>query len=148
MNDAQVPTDPQDLLIIHVRSGEIIDAGSWVYAWLETQGAARVLYVGAAAVHPAARVWLHLRDSDPEIGRVIARYPAAATEPLDVLALRLPQEVSRAETKQALIAHLSGEDLLSERYFGDPPAESVAASRQCIEHAERLAAHIAAHTAG
>lgn len=96
-------------------------------------------------MHPATRAWLHLHDPDPEVGRILARYPAAKTDSLDVLCLRLPPEVSRAEAKLSLIACLSRRGLLSEHYVGDSPDEHVNVSPPSREHAERFTSHIAAH---
>ena len=43
---------------------------------------------------------------DPSIARVANLYPAAATQPLDVLAFRLPDSVDRHEAKAELIRQL------------------------------------------
>ncbi len=138
-------TGEEDVLLLRVRAGEILEGGSWVYAWLQASGDRKVIYVGATGMHPATRAWLHLHNPDPEVGRILARYPAAKVDSLDVLAMRLPPEVSRVETKLALIARLSREQLLSERYVGGAPEEDVHVPSRCSEQAERLLSHIAAH---
>jgi hypothetical protein len=63
--------------VLHVRNGEIVEDGSWVYLWLRPDHRQRVIYVGATGLPPAVRTWLHLHHEDPEIGRVASGYPAA-----------------------------------------------------------------------
>jgi hypothetical protein len=140
--DAQSMAERADL-ILHIRGGEVANVGSWVYAWLHAGGDRRVIYVGATGLHPAVRAWLHLHHEDPEVGRVIARFPAAATDPLDMLALRLPDHSSRPDTKAALIALLAEEQLLSEHYVGDPPVP-ITAPAECVQQARMLVARIRA----
>ncbi len=123
-----------------IRDGEIIDSGSWVYAWVEVVAGGRVVDVGATGLHPATRAWLHLHDPDPDIGRIKARL-AGSTDHLEVVALRLPTELSRADTKRVLIARLAEQGLLSERYIGDPPGPADAAP-ECVMQADRLVAII------
>ncbi len=130
-------------VVLRVRDGEIADVGSWIYAWLHVGNDRRVVYVGATGLHPAVRAWLHLHDPDPDIGRVVARFPAAATDPLDVVALRLPDHLSRLDTKAALIVLLAEEQLLSPSYVGEPPAPLVAPA-ECVDQARLLVARIRA----
>lgn len=130
-------------VVLNIRDGEIVNVGSWVYAWLLVSGDRPVVYVGATGLHPAVRAWLHLHHEDPEVGRVIARFPAAATDPLDMLALRLPDHLSRPDTKAALIAVLAEDQLLSDHYVGDPPAP-ITAPAECVDVARLLVARIRA----
>jgi hypothetical protein len=109
-----------ELLVLRVRNGEVADAGSWVYAWV---GASGVVYVGATALPPAARTWLHLHHEDPNVGRLRARYPDSGHEELDVIALRLPDGVDRQQVKHAVVRLLGERGLLSERHVCHPPAE-------------------------
>jgi hypothetical protein len=127
-----------DLLVLRVRDGTIADAGSWVYAWV---GASGVVYVGATGLAPVTRTWLHLHDEDPNVGRLRARYPDSAHEELDVIALRLPEDVDRQEVKHAVLTRLGERGLLSERHVCDPPAvapSSAAADRLVDAVAEHL----------
>jgi hypothetical protein len=49
-----VPPDAdEDLVVLHVRGGEITDAGSWVYAWLRVDYDRPVIYVGAQGSCPS-----------------------------------------------------------------------------------------------
>lgn len=113
MNDV-LPT------IVRVREGQIADAESWIYAWVTTENL-RVVYVGGTGMSPKLRAWLHLNDSNPEIGRVAARYPRFNIEPLDVLAFPIPDGVSRLAAKIALVDKLSMLGLLADDYVGDAP---------------------------
>jgi len=140
--------DEEVLVVFQVRDGEIAGAGSWVYAWLRVGGDRRVVYVGATALPPGARAWLHLHDPNPDIGRIAARYPAAGDEPLDVVAVQMPEGVSRQEAKRALTAHLAEEGLLSEHYVGDPPEDVAAAIASSGAHqVERILGHVREHVA-
>ena len=85
----------------------------WVYAWLGVEG---VVYVGATALHPAARTWLHLHDEDPNVGPMRARYPELATEELEVVAVDLPADVDRQQVRHGAFALLAERGLLSDRH--------------------------------
>ena len=87
------PDADEDLVVLHVHGGEITDAGSWVYAWLRVDYDRPVIYVGATGLQPGTRAWLHLHVPDPDIGRVAARYPSALDEPLEVVAVQVPEGV-------------------------------------------------------
>ncbi|MET8340928.1 hypothetical protein [Streptosporangium canum] len=108
----------RDLVELRIRSGDLADSGSWVYVWLLER---HVIYVGTIGLPPEVRTWLHLHDSDPDIGRVRARYPRVRIDSLDVIAFRLPETAPRPKTKAAVIAHFSATGLLSAHYVGDPP---------------------------
>jgi hypothetical protein len=106
-----------------------------------------VVYVGATGLPPAVRTWLHLHDSDPDVGRLAARYSEAAREDLDVLAFRVPGQVSRRLLKAAVIQRLHHQGLLAEKYVGDlpdtyPPVEGAAeiAENVVLHTVERLQA--------
>ena len=133
----------EDLVVLHVHAGEITDAGSWVYAWLRGTGDRRAVYVGATGLQPGTRVWLHLHDPDPDIGRVAALYPAALHEPLEVVAVRAPEGVPRSEAKALAIARLAEAGFLSEHYAGDPPLTDLpAVASAAASQVERLVAHV------
>jgi hypothetical protein len=136
-----------EVVLLRVRAGAIADAGSWVYVWCRVDGDRRVVYVGATGLHPATRTWLHLHDPDPAVGRVSALLPSAATDPLDVVAMRVPPEGSRPQTKAAVIARLGQEGLLSDDYVGDAPPTLSDACPASIRSAELLAEKVAAHIA-
>ncbi len=116
-----------------------------MYAWLRANGDRAVVYVGATGMHPATRAWLHLHDLNPDIGRVAARYPESSSEPLDVIAVRLPGDVQRQEVKQAVIDRLAGHQLLSDGYVGDPPNAQGDTPHASAGHADRLVSRIVAH---
>ena len=105
------------MLTLHVRGGEL-EAEPWVYAWLAKDG---VVYVGATALHPATRTWLHLHDDDPNVARMRDRYSELTGEELDVLALPLPPEVDRQQVRHGAVSLLAERGLLSERHVCDPP---------------------------
>jgi hypothetical protein len=132
------------MAVFHIRDGEVADAGSWVYAWLRVGGDRRVVYVGATGLPPGTRAWLHLHDPNPDIGRIAARYPAARNEPFDVVAVRMPDGVSRQEAKSVLTARLAEEGLLSEHYVGDPP-DAAATASSGDQQVERILGHVREH---
>lgn len=105
------------MLTLRVRDGQL-EGEPWVYAWVGPDG---VVYVGATALHPATRTWLHLHDDDPDVGRMRARYAELASEELDVLALRLPAGVDRQQVRHGAVARLAERGLLSERHVCDQP---------------------------
>jgi hypothetical protein len=137
-----------EVVLLKVRGGEIVDSGSWVYAWCRKAGNGGVVYVGATGLDPATRAWLHLHDPNPAVGRVLALLPTAGVDSFDVVALRLPSELSRPDVKAAVITRLSQRGLLAADYVGDPPLASLAdATPEVIEHAERLTDEVAEHAA-
>ena len=123
------------MLTLHVRDGELAPA-PWVYAWVAADG---VVYVGATALHPATRTWLHLHDDDPNVGRMRARYPRLAQDELDVVAVPLPGDVDRQRVRHGAVARLGERGLLSERHVCDPPlpAEPTAEADQLVAAVER-----------
>jgi hypothetical protein len=106
---------------LRVRDGEVESAGTWVYAWLAHDG---VVYVGATALDPETRTWLHLHDEDPNVGRMRARFATLAEEELDVVALQLDDEVDRQRVRHGAVRLLAERGLLSERHVCDPPLEA------------------------
>lgn len=110
------------MISLQIRDGELADTGSWVYVWLRPGWDRPVIYVGGTGLPPVVRTWLHLHDPDPGIGRVAARYGDLSAEPLDVLAFELPPSLPRPTVKAAAIQRLHTENLLAQRYVGDPPA--------------------------
>ncbi len=105
-------------MLLRVRAGELEGGRQWVYAWLARDG---VVYVGATALHPETRTWLHLHHDDPEIGRMRARLAEHASEELDVVAVELPDGVDRQQVRHSAVTALSDRGLLSERQVCDPP---------------------------
>jgi hypothetical protein len=108
------------MLELRVRDGELEPTGQWVYAWLAEDG---VVYVGATALHPETRTWLHLHHDDPDVGRLRARYAALADGELVVLALQLSAEADRQRVRHGAVRQLEACGLLSTRHVCDPPAE-------------------------
>jgi len=115
---------------VRVRDGEVVGDESWVYTWIEADGG--VVYVGATALDPGTRVWLHLHDPDPDVSRMAARFDWLAGSQLEILAMRVPAEISRADVRDVLGARLADEGLLAEGAIVDhlqlvlePPAEAV-----------------------
>jgi hypothetical protein len=92
-----------------------------VYAWLAPDG---VVYVGATALHPETRTWLHLHHEDPDVGRMRARYPSLADDELDVVALRLDDGVERQRVRHGAVHLLAARGLLAQRHVCDPPLEA------------------------
>jgi hypothetical protein len=112
--------------VMHVRDGEIVEDGSWVYVWLRPAGR-RVIYVGGTGLSPATRVWLHLHHDDPEIGRIRSAYPVAGGdpgEPLDVHVFRMPDGTPRRAVRDAVIRRLAAAGELSPHYCGVPVIEA------------------------
>ncbi len=128
-----------------VQSGEIVQTASWVYVWLAGNSDRRAIYVGATGMNPSTRAWLHLHHDDPEIGRILARYPAAKAEALAVFAVQLPDHISRQEMRAAVTARLRDEGLLSTRYVGDPPDTDIHLEPEAAPYVDQLAAAVARH---
>jgi hypothetical protein len=105
---------------LRVRDGELEPAGRWVYAWVARDG---VVYVGATELDPETRTWLHLHHESPEIGRMRARFPSLAEEELDVIALRLDDDVDRQRVRHGAVRLFEARRLLSDRHVCDPPLE-------------------------
>ena len=120
---------------LRVRDGELESAGRWVYAWLAPDG---VVYVGATALDPETRTWLHLHHEDPQIGRMRARYGSLAEDELDVVALQLGADVDRQRVRHGAVRLLAERGLLSERHVCDPPLEA-----EPTPEAEELVAEVA-----
>ena len=104
-------------MLLRVRGGELESGAQWVYAWLTPDG---VVYVGATALHPETRTWLHLHHDDPEVGRMRARYAELAAEELEVLAFELPDGVDRQQVRHGAVAQLAERGRLSGRQVCDP----------------------------
>ncbi|GGL21909.1 hypothetical protein [Planomonospora parontospora] len=124
--------------LLRVRGGELTAVGSWVYVWVRAGSRQEsVIYVGGTGLPPAVRIWLHLHDSDPEIGRLAARYSELAREDLDVLAFAVPGHLARRLVKDAVVQSLHRQGMLAEQYVGDPPAVQPIAE-DVVEVAERI----------
>ena len=105
-------------MLLRVRAGELEAGSQWVYAWVARDG---VVYVGATALHPETRTWLHLHHDDPEIGRMRARFAALADEELDVVAVELADDADRQRVRHGAVPLLEAQGLLSGRHVCDPP---------------------------
>jgi hypothetical protein len=134
-------SEADEFVVMRVRDGEL-DPGNWVYAWVET---GLVVYVGATALHPQTRAWLHLHDPDPDIGRLAARFERASTAELDVLAMSVPEAVSRADVRDALGARLADEGLLAENAITDHLQLVLDPGEDALELVERFVARLRSH---
>lgn len=137
----------EEPVTIHVQDGDVVADQSWVYVWVRSEDDRRVIYVGATGMHPETRVWLHLHHEDPEVGRVLARYPDANRERLEVFAFRVPESISRQTVRAAVTARLNQDHLLSKKYCGDPPAE-VESTTEAAGLLEAVASAVARHVVG
>jgi hypothetical protein len=131
-----------EFLVLPVRDGELADSGNWVYAWLERSADFAVVYVGATGLAPATRMWLHLHDADPDIGRMAARFERLADVELDVLAMRVPDEISRADVRDLVGLRLGEEGLLAPDAILDHLQPLVDPPPECVELAERFVARV------
>ena len=132
-----------EFVVVHVRDGEPVDTGSWVYAWID--GAGKVVYVGATGLDPQTRVWLHLHDPDPEVGRIAARFDRLSSAELDVLAMSVPPEISRADVRDALGARLADERQLADDAITDHLQLVLAPAREALDLADRFLTRLHAH---
>ncbi len=93
--------------------------------WSEVGAGDRpVIYVGATALHPAARAEKHLRSLDPAVGRLRDRYPARGGDlgrELVVQCVEIRGGGRRALVKAEVARLLQARGLLSPRYCGDEP---------------------------
>ena len=131
-----------EFLVLPVRGGELADSGNWVYAWLERSADLLVVYVGATALPPATRTWLHLHDADPDVGRMAARFERLADVELDVLAMRVPDEISRADVRDVVGVRLEEEGLLAPGAILDHLQPLVDPAPECLELAGRFVARV------
>jgi hypothetical protein len=131
-----------EFVVLPVRDGELAGGGSWVYAWLERSADSAVVYVGATGLAPATRMWLHLHDADPDVGRMAARFERLGDAELDVLAMRVPDELSRADVRDVVGVRLEEEGLLAPDAILDHLQPLVAPSPECVELAERFVARV------
>lgn len=95
--------------LITVRQGRVRPTGSWLYVWVDT-GDGAIAYVGATGFDPELRAHLHLTSDNPDHGRVRASVPRFQERDFDVLAFKLPDNVSRSEVKTALVRQLAEVD--------------------------------------
>jgi hypothetical protein len=129
-----------EFVVVPVHGGEIDVEQGWVYTWVDSEG--RAVYVGATGLDPRTRTWLHLHDPDPDIGRMRARFDGLAESSLDVLAMRLPEEVSRSEVRDALGARLADEDLLADDAITDHLQLALEPSSEALELADHYIARL------
>ena len=128
-----------EFVLVCVHDGELNEE-NWVYTWIDADGA--VVYVGATGLDPRTRVWLHLHDPDPEVGRMSARFERLADAPLEVLAMRVPDELSRAEVRDVLGERLREERLLGEDAITDHLQLVLEATPEAREVADRYIARL------
>ena len=131
-----------EFVLVCVHDGEL-DEENWVYTWIDLDGA--VVYVGATGLDPRTRVWLHLHDPDPEVGRMSARFERLANAQLEVLAMRVPEELSRAEVRDVLGERLREEGLLGEDAVTDHLQLVLEATPEALEVADRYVARLRAY---
>jgi len=131
-----------EFVLVGVRDGEL-DEENWVYTWIDADGA--VVYVGATGLDPRTRVWLHLHDPDPDVGRMSASFERLADTQLEVLAMRVPGELSRAEVRDVLGERLREEGLLGEDAITDHLQLVLQATREALEVADRYVARLRAY---
>jgi hypothetical protein len=129
-----------EFVALRVRDGELADAGNWVYAWVDEEGF--VVYVGATGLDPRTRVWLHLHDDNPDVGRMAARFERLDSAQLEVLAMRLPVEIPRADVRDAIGARLADEGLLAEDALTDHLQLPLESAPETVEVAERFLARL------
>jgi hypothetical protein len=132
-----------EFVVARVRDGELVDMGNWVYAWLDEAGL--VVYVGATGLDPRTRVWLHLHDDDPDVGRMAARFERLAESQFTVLAMSVPEEIPRADVRDALGARLADEGLLAEDAITDHLQLPLDSSAEVVELAQRFVARLRSH---
>lgn len=133
-----------EFAVLRVREGDVGEE-NWVYVWLEE--AREVVYVGATGLDPYTRVWLHLHDADPEVGRMAARFPRLSNAELDVLAMRVPDGILRADVRDVLGARIAEEGLLAEDAITDHLQLPLEPSPEAEELAERFVARLRAYLA-
>jgi hypothetical protein len=131
-----------EFVLVNVRDGEL-DEENWVYTWIDADGA--VVYVGATGLDPRTRVWLHLHDPDPDVGRMSARFERLADTQLEVLAMRVPGELSRAEVRDVLGERLREEGLLGDDAITDHLQLVLQATPEALEVADRYVARLRAY---
>jgi hypothetical protein len=131
-----------EFLVVHVHDGEIADE-NWVYTWIESDGG--VVYIGATGLDPRTRVWLHLHDSDPQIGRMKARFDRLGDASLEVLAMRVPDEISRADVRDVLGVRLAEEGLLAKDALTDHLQLVLDPAPEALGIAERYVARLRSH---
>ena len=131
-----------EFVLVGVRDGEL-DEENWVYTWIDSDGA--VVYVGATGLDPRTRVWLHLHDPGPAVGRMSARFERLVDAQLEVLAMRVPDELSRAEVRDVVGERLSEEGLLGEDAITDHLQLVLEATPEGLEVADRYVARLRAY---
>jgi hypothetical protein len=131
-----------EFVVAQVRDGDVDDE-NWVYAWINPHG--KVVYVGVTGLDPRTRVWLHLHDPNPDVGRMAARFERVAELPLDVLAMRVPDSLSRADVRDVLGALLREEGLLGADAITDHLQLALEPSVEVLELAERYVARLRAY---
>ena len=131
-----------EFVLVSVRDGEL-DEENWVYTWIDADGA--VVYVGATGLDPRTRVWLHLHDPDPDVGRMSASFERLADTQLEVLAMRVPGELSRAEVRDVLGERLREEALLGEDAITEHLQLVLQATPEALEVADRYVARLRAY---
>ena len=129
-----------EFVLLRVRDGELAESENWVYVWLDDAGG--VVCIGATGLDPRTRAWLHLHHPDPEIGRLRARFDRRGTAELEVLAMRVPDGVARADVRDALGARLADEGLLADDAITDHLQLPLDSSAEPLELVERFVARL------
>src|SRR5262245_46752491 len=131
-----------EFVLVGVRDGEV-DEENWVYTWMDADGA--IVYVGATGLDPRTRVWLHLHDPDPEVGRMSARFERLRETPFEILAMRVPEARSGAEVRDVLGERLREEGMLGEDAITDHLQLVLEATPEALEVADRYVARLRAY---
>ena len=133
--------EEHEFVVVRVDEGEVAGE-NWVYTWIDAD---RVVYVGATGLDPRTRVWLHLNDPDPDVGRIRARFDGLSTATLEVLAMRVPEAIPRAEVRDVLGARLAEEGLLRADAITDHLQLPLESSPETYEVVERYVARLRSH---
>jgi hypothetical protein len=140
-----VADESSEFVFLRVRDAELVGDRSWVYCWIDENE--RVVYVGSTTLDPRTRAWLHLHDPDPELGRVAARFERLASAPLEILAMRVPDEVSRSDVRDVLGARLAEDGMLADDAITDHLQLVLEPGPEAVELADRYVTRLRAHLA-
>lgn len=107
-----------------VSGGELCVPESWLYIWV-SQESGQVVYVGATRLDPEVRTWMHLNEDSSQGGKIRNRYPQVASEPMEVMAFAVPDDVDRAAAKELLVRRFRSTGLLAGNHICDDPTDAI-----------------------
>lgn len=107
-----------------VSGGELCVPESWLYIWV-SQESGQVVYVGATRLDPEVRTWMHLKDESSQGGKIRDRYPQVATEPMEIMAFAVPDDVDRAAAKELLVRRFLSAGVLAGNHICDDPIDAI-----------------------